>query len=111
MRRVIKYTEEYKTFYDSVNKRTQEKLKYAINILETIDIIPIKFVKKLTNSDFYELRISTDNEIRVIIFTIDNDNINQAQKVILLNGFIKKDTKDYYQHIEKAITILRKEIL
>lgn len=79
--------------------------------METIDIIPIKFVKKLANSDFYELRISTDNEIRVIIFTFDNDNINQAQKVILLNGFIKKDTKDYYQHIEKAITILRKEIL
>lgn len=48
-------------------------------------------VKKLTNTDFYELRVSVDNEVRVIF----------------LNGFIKKSTKDYEKEIIKAINILR----
>ncbi|MBQ8441813.1 MAG: type II toxin-antitoxin system RelE/ParE family toxin [Bacteroides sp.] len=69
--------------------------------------IPTKFVKKLTNTDFYELRITAENEVRVILFTADNDNINLAKHVIFLNGFIKKSTKDYDKEITKAINILR----
>lgn len=84
-----------------------KSLRYAINILENVTPLPAKFVKKLTNTDFYELRISVDNEIRVILFTIDNDNINLATSVVLLNGFVKKSTKDYDKEIEKAINILR----
>lgn len=98
---------EYLEFSESVNKRTQEKLLYAIAILEEVNLLPTKFVKKLTNTDFYELRISVDNEIRVILFAADNDNINLATSVVLLNGFIKKSTKDYEREIEKAINILR----
>lgn len=65
-------------------------------------------MKKLTNTDFYELRISVDNEIRVILFAADNENINLATNIILLNGFVKKGTKDYDKEIEKAINILRR---
>ena len=56
---------------------------------------------------FFELRVSVDNEIRVILFAVDNDNINLATNVILLNGFVKKSTKDYDKEITKAINILR----
>lgn len=66
-----------------------------------------KFVKKLVGTDFFELRVSVDNEIRVILFAVDNDNINLATSVILLNGFVKKSTKDYDKEITKAINILR----
>ena len=51
-----------------------------------------KFVKKLVTSHLYELRVSVDNEIRIILFAADNDNINLATKIIALNGFIKKST-------------------
>lgn len=71
-------------------------------------LIPTRFVKKLTDTDFYELRISVDNEIRVILFSADNENINLASSIILLNGFVKKSTKDYDKEITKAINILRK---
>lgn len=66
-----------------------------------------KFVKKLVGTDFYELRVSVDNEVRVILFAADSDNINLATRIIFLNGFIKKGTKDYDKGISKAIRILR----
>lgn len=72
--------------------------------------IPTKFVKKLSNTDFYELRISVENEIRVILFSCDNDNINLANKIIFLNGFVKKSTKDYGAEVAIAINILKKAL-
>ena len=86
----------FKEFEQSANPRTREKLRYAISILETVYPIPTKFVKKLAGTDFFELRVS-----------VDNDNINLATNVILLNGFVKKSTKDYDKEITKAINILR----
>ena len=42
------------------------------------------------------------------MFSADNENISLASSVILLNGFVKKSTKDYDKEITKAINILRK---
>ena len=110
MIRELIYSPEYIEFVQHSNIRTQEKLRYAVSILATLQPIPTKFVKKLVGSDFYELRISVDNEIRVILFSADHENINLATSIILLNGFIKKSTKDYEREIEKALNILRKLI-
>ena len=107
MKRNLIYSQEYIEFVRSSSQRTQGKLLYATSILETARPISTKFVKKLVRTDFYELRISVDNEIRVILFSADNEDINQANNIILLNGFIKKSTKDYNREIEKAINILR----
>ncbi len=84
-----------------------KEFEQSANILETVCPVPVKFVKKLVGTDFFELRVSVDNEIRVIPFAVDNDNINLATNVILLNGFVKKSTKDYDKEITKAINILR----
>lgn len=65
-----------------------------------------KFVKKIIGSDLYELRISVENEIRVFLFAADNENINLATKIVALNGFVKKSTKDYEKQIKKAYNIL-----
>ena len=106
-KRELLYSPDYIEFFRTSTPRTQEKLLYATVILETIKSIPTKFVKKLTNTDFYELRISVDNEIRVILFAADHDNINLATRVIFLNGFVKKGTKDYKKEVSKAIHILK----
>ncbi len=108
MKRDLILSPEYLEFERNSNPRAREKLRYAIAILETVQPIPPKFVKKLKNTDFYELRVSVDNEIRVILFSADNENINLASSVILLNGFVKKSTKDYEKEIIKATNILRK---
>lgn len=107
MKRELVLSPEYIEFVQTSNKRTQEKLLYTISILETLNPVPTKFVKKLVGTDFYELRVSVDNEVRVILFAADSDNINLATRIIFLNGFIKKGTKDYGKEISKAIRILR----
>ena len=96
MKRNLILSPAFKEFEQSANPRTREKLRYAISILETVYPILTKFVKKLAGTDFFELRVS-----------VDNDNINLATNVILLNGFVKKSTKDYDKEITKAINILR----
>lgn len=53
------------------------------------------------------MRISVNNEVRIILFSADNENINLAKCIIFLNGFIKKSTKDYEKAIDRAINILR----
>ena len=52
------------------------------------------------------MRVSVGNEYRVIIFTIDSDNFIEANEVLLLNGFMKKSTKDYKAHIKIAEKII-----
>lgn len=109
MRNLV-YSKEYLEFEQKVNARTKEKLQYAASILQTVTPISTQFVKKLVSSDFYELRIKVDNEIRVILFSADDPNINLATKVVLLNGFVKKSNKDYKREITIATNILRRII-
>lgn len=53
------------------------------------------------------MRISVNNEYRVILFAADNDNFRDATSIVLLNGFIKKSTKDdYKKQIERANHII-----
>lgn len=110
MLRDMFYSTEYLEFEGGLSLRAVEKLRYAVTILETVSPIPSKFVKKLVNTDFYELRVSADNEIRVILFSLDNENINLASKVIFLYAFVKKDTKEYGRAMRLAMNILRRMI-
>lgn len=48
------------------------------------------------------------NEYRSVLFAIDHDNIIESTRIILLNGFLKKSTKDYKREIDKAENILNK---
>ncbi len=69
--------------------------------------VSTKFVKHLENTDLYEMRVSIGiNEYRTVLFAIDHDNFIEAKKVILLNGFLKKDNKYYRKQIDIALSIL-----
>ena len=108
MRRIIR-SDEFDTFYNTLPQEVQEKVKYALYALHAISEIKVvnsKLVKKLTGTDFYELRISMRNEWRVILLTIDSESFIECESVLLLNGFIKKSTKDYRKEIMKAQKIL-----
>lgn len=55
------------------------------------------------------MRISIgSNEYRTILFAIDHSNIIEATRIILLNGFLKKSSKDYKKQIDIAVKILNK---
>lgn len=105
--RTLLRTEAFDRFYDSVDVKVQEKIEYALTLIARIKVVNTKFVKKLEGTDFYELRISVGNEYRVILFTIDCESFVEAEQVLLLNGFMKKSTKDYKGQIAIAENIIR----
>ena len=104
--RVLFKTLEFTEFLESVDLATQQKINYLSEILITQTVINIKVAKKLTNTNFYEVRVQVKNEYRIIVFAIDHDNITQSRNILLLNGFMKKSTKDYDKQIKLAIKIL-----
>ena len=97
----------FDAFYEALSPAVQRKVQYALNILAEVRVVHTKLVKKLVDTDFYELRISVGNEYRVILFAIDHENLIEAGQILLLNGFMKKSSKDYKQQIEKAKQLLQ----
>ena len=107
--RNLTYTNEFNEFYSLLDERTKDKFGDCFVILRTIYVINKKLVKKLVNTDrLYELRVSLGyNEYRTIIFSANHENVIQATELVLLNGFLKKDTKDYDKQIKRATNILK----
>jgi len=105
--REILITPECLKFIDNEDKRVSVKFFQLIEVIEEVKIVHSNFVKKLTNTDFYELRIKAGNEIRVIIFAIDHSNFSECTKAVCLNGFHKKSTKDYKKAIKQAEKLLK----
>ncbi len=105
MRKIYR-TKFFDEFYDGLSESGREKVEYVLFLLTEMKIIHSKFVKKLIDTEFYELRVSADNEYRIIVFPVNADNVIQATEVVLLNGFIKKSTKDYKGQIIRARSIV-----
>jgi hypothetical protein len=109
IREVFK-TDEYDMYFLSLDSRTKTKYDYVVQIMQTQKIVSEKFIKKIQNTEFYEVRVSIGtNEHRTILITADSPNFMEATKVVLLNSFLKKDNKQYKKEIEKAKTIIEKE--
>lgn len=108
--RKIILSDEFLTYYDSLNIKVQDKYAYAMQIIRTQRVVSEKFVKKIQDTEFYEVRVSVGtNEYRTMLITTDNPNFMEATQVVLLNSFLKKDSKQYKREIEKARTIIEKE--
>jgi len=104
--REIDITENCLEYIDGQGQRVSDKFFQLIEIIEEIKIVHTNFVKKLTNSRFYELRIKAGNEYRVIIFAINHLNFSECTKAVCLNGFLKKSNNDYVKAIKEAEKIL-----
>lgn len=109
--REIIYSEEYKEYYSQLDAKTQTKFNYLEQMIKTQYVVSKKFVKKLEGTEFYEARISAGtNEYRSIVFAIETMSFMESKRVLFLNSFLKKDTKQYKGEIEQARTILMKYI-
>ena len=104
--RNLQFTDEFLEFINQSESNVKTKINYIFEVIKTQSVINSKVAKKLVNTDFYEIRIQVNNEYRVIVFTLDHDNITQSKEILFLNGFIKKSTKDYDKQIKKAAKIL-----
>ena len=102
--RIIFRTEEFEKFYNSLNTRVKDKFEYTFGLVQTVYALPVKYIK----TNLYEMRVSVgSNEYRTVLFAIDNSNVILSTKIILLNVFLKKSTKDYDKQIAKAVRILK----
>ena len=107
--RTLFRTEEFEEFYNSLNTKVKDKFEYTFGLVQTVYALPVKYVKHLEGTDLYEMRVSIgSNEYRTVLFAIDNSNVILSTKIILLNGFLKKSTKDYDKQIAEAVRILKK---
>ena len=104
--REILITSECLEFINSQSERVQGKFYQIIEVISEVKIVHNRFVKKLKNTNFYELRIKAGNEVRVIMFAIDHLNFAESKKVLCLNGFVKKSAKDYSIAIKQAEKLL-----
>ena len=103
------HSEEYDKYYNSLDIKIKIKYDYVESIIKTQYVVNRKFVKNLEGTEFYEARISIGtNEYRTIIFAIDAQSFIESRKVLFLNSFLKKDTKQYKGEIEIARQIMNK---
>ncbi len=104
--RDTRWTQEFSDFYNSQDEKIQEKYDYVLDIVKTQYVVNKKFVKHLEGTPFYELRVSVSkNEYRTVIIAIDSDDFMSSTKVLLMNSFLKKSTKQYKSEIKKAYGI------
>jgi len=104
--REIEITQNCLEFIDEQEKRVSDKFFQLIEVLGEVKVVHSNFVKKLTNTKFYELRIKAGNEYRVVIFAVDHQNFSECSRAICLNGFVKKSNKDYIKAVKEAEKIL-----
>lgn len=105
------HSKEYDEYYASLDEKIQAKYDYVEMIIKTQYVVNNKFVKSLEESEFYEARISVGtNEYRTIMFAIDSASFIESKKVLFLNSFLKKGSKQYKGEIATARKILKKYI-
>lgn len=98
-RRILTYGGYFERFIESLSYKEQQKVKYGLLLLKTLDKIPTKFVKYIRGG-IYELRTEYNGNIFRVFFIFDEGNI-----VVLFNGFHKKTQKTPEKEIELAIRI------
>ena len=108
MRKIYISEECEKYILEGSSERVKRKFKYLLEVMEEHKIIHTSIVEKLTNTKYYELKIKAENQIRVILFAIDNVNFNEASQIILLNGFLKRTNRDYKKAVKIADKLLIK---
>ena len=98
-RRILTYGGYFERFIESLSYKEQQKVKYGLLLLKTLDKIPTKFVKYIRGG-IYELRTEYNGNIFRVFFIFDEGSI-----VVLFNGFQKKTQKTPEKEIELAIRI------
>ena len=102
---------EYDEYYACLDEKTKAKYDYVEMIIKTQYVVNKRFVKNLEGTEFYEARVSVgSNEYRTILFAIESLSFIESKRVLFLNSFLKKSTKQYKGEVETARQILNKYI-
>ena len=76
-------------FFDSLTNKQFEKISFVLDLIEQIDIVPVKYFKKLKGTDdIWEIRVQQGNNIFRILGFFDGKDL-----IILNHAFGKKSQK------------------
>lgn len=106
--RELYFSEEFLAFYRKLPTDVRKKYGHTMDVVQQIYAVPEKFVKKLQNTDLWEMRVAVGtNAYRTVLFSMNHENIIQATKIVLLNSFLKKSSSDYRKEIAAAERMLK----
>ena len=76
-------------FLDSLAAKQAQKVTWVLNLVETLDMVPIQYFKKLEGTtDIWEVRVDFGGSAFRLLGFMDRGSL-----VILTNGFAKKTQK------------------
>jgi len=76
-------------FLDSLSAKQAQKVAWVLELIEDLDIVPVKYFKKMTGTnDLWEVRVQSGNNIFRILGFIEKNSF-----VILNHAFQKKTQK------------------
>lgn len=88
-REIFYYEYYYLDFFEKLNPTVQKKFNWTLQLIATLDRIPEKYFKHLTDSSgIYEIRVEVGSDIFRVFSFFDKGNL-----IILVNGFQKKTQK------------------
>lgn len=91
-------------FYSSLSEKARLKIDWTLQLIETTERVPAKFLKSMSGTDgLYEIRVLIGKDAHRIFCFFDDGKL-----VVLINGFIKKSQKTPRREIERAVR-LRKQ--
>ena len=82
-------------FIDLQPAKVAQKIAWVLKAVQEIEKVPKTYFKKITDTDFYEVRIEINGNIYRLLGFFHKGNI-----VILTNGFQKKTQKTPKSEIE-----------
>ncbi len=98
IRSIIYYEDYYLDFFNAQKEDVQKKFNYTLQLISSIDRVPEKFFKHITNSDgIFEIRVEVGSDIFRVFSFFDKGNL-----VVLINGFQKKTQKTTRAEIKLA---------
>jgi len=102
-RRVIFHGSSFMNFYVEQSARVQQKIDFVLKLVQTVDRVPEKFLKHLSETDgLYEIRVEWGSNIFRIFCCFDKGNL-----VVLFNAFQKKTQKTPVQELHRALTLMK----
>ena len=89
LREIYYYKDYYLDFFNALKPDVQKKLNWTLQLIATVDRVPQKYFKHITNSDgIFEIRVEVGSDIFRVFSFFDKGNL-----IILINGFQKKSQR------------------
>ncbi len=101
-REVVTYKDYFDDFFKKQSRKVQDKIIKILDILETVERVPITYLKYIEGSNgLFEVRVQLGSDIFRIFCCFDGNRL-----VVLFSGFQKKTQKTPTKEIERALRIM-----